>query len=222
MWQCWFVTQKPVLFLEDSAFLNFCPELATASLPPISVCFPNFANWNSQGNVHTKIRNTIKHKASKSKADKRNYILIPNGNSLVQDITDSKYHFAQHRLAQWGSRRLVLGRETGEKAVQRLDLVPYLQQSCDPFLRRTILVPSYFLSIKMTKFCDSKVPFIVLVYLPSLTPAVVIFCCKITSKKSSVLYGLFEILSVLGWARKKWGYTWMRRNSNLWKWIRHD
>lgn len=79
-----------------------------------------------------------------------------------------------------------------------------LQQSYDPFLRRTVLIPSYFLSLKMTKFCNSKVLFTVLVYLPSLTPAVAMFCCKITSEKCSVQYRLYEILSVLGWARKKW------------------
>lgn len=35
----------------------------------------------------------------------------------MQDITDRKYYFAQHRLAERDSPGLVLGRETGEKAV---------------------------------------------------------------------------------------------------------
>lgn len=83
-----FVKKKPVLFLIDSAFLNFCPELAAASLLPFSVCFATFTNRNSRSNVLTKMRNAIKQKASKSKADKRNYIFIPNGNSLMQNGLD--------------------------------------------------------------------------------------------------------------------------------------
>lgn len=130
--------KKMVLFLEDSTFLNFCLELAAASLPPISVCFPTFANWNSQGNVLTKIRNTVQHKAGTSNADKRNYILIPNGNSLVQDIADSKCHSVQHGLAQRGSRA---GPWERQEAVQRRTSCPtarlwsFFKENCTgPFL----------------------------------------------------------------------------------------
>lgn len=101
---------------------------------------------------------------------------------------------------------LVLRREAGEKAVQKMGLCA-LQQSWHPVLRRTVLLVHIlyiylhiFFPIKITKFCNPKVPFTALVHFPSLTPAVIMFCCK----KCSVCYESFEILSVLEWARKKW------------------